>query len=97
MTAIFRELARRFLHGSSLPFFQPHSRETTEGFTLVQDQNTLPCAIGKRTIYGGLPFEEPPESASPYGDTDPGPCIWQAPRVLFSSQSRLSQRAVCPA
>ena len=38
-----------------------------------------------------------PVSASPYGDTDPGPCIWQAPRVLFSSQSRLSQRAVCPA
>ena len=65
MTAIFRELARRFLHGSSLPFFQSHSRETTEWVTLVQDQSAKPCAIEKRTNYGGLPFEDPPESASP--------------------------------
>ena len=31
LVATFRGRARPFLHKSSLPFFQPHSRETTEG------------------------------------------------------------------
>ena len=79
----------KYVTGCRYPFQQLHSRETTEWVTLVQDQDAKPCAIEKRTNYGGFPFEEPPESASPHtGDTDPGPCIWQAPRVLFSSQSR---------
>ena len=78
----------KYVTGCRYPVQQLHSRETTEWVTLVQDQDAKPCAIEKRTNYGGFPFEEPPESASPYRDTDPGPCIWQAPRVLFSSQSR---------
>ena len=44
----------KYVTGCRYPFQQLHSRETTEWVTLVQDQDAKPCAIEKRTIYGGL-------------------------------------------
>ena len=48
--------------------------------------NLVQLRRGRSTV--GSLLRNPGISITHTGDTDPGPCIWQAPRVLFSNQSR---------